>query len=57
MPWSSDGKGGGSWKPGNPGPWGQSPGGPINLEEWLRRGQSRLRQLLPGGGLGGRSLV
>ncbi|MGH6817219.1 MAG: FtsH protease activity modulator HflK [Methylovirgula sp.] len=57
MPWNSDGKGGGSWKPGNPGPWGQSPGGPINLEEWLRRGQSRLRQWLPGGGLGGRGLL
>ncbi len=57
MPWNSDGKGGGTWKPGNPGPWGQSPRGPIDLEEWLRRGQSRLRQLLPGGGLGGRSLL
>jgi modulator of FtsH protease HflK len=57
MPWNSDGKGGGSWRPGNPGPWGQSPGSPINLEEWLRRGQSRLRQWLPGGGLGGRGLI
>ncbi len=57
MPWSSDGKGGGTWRPGNPGPWGQGPQGPIDLEEWLRRGQSRLRQWLPGGGLGGRGLL
>jgi membrane protease subunit HflK len=55
MPWSSDNKGGGSWKPGN-GPWGQ-PNVPVDLEEWLRRGQARLRQWLPGGGLGGRGLI
>ena len=64
MPWSSDGKSGGggknggSWKPGGPGPWGQ---GPIpqrpDLEEWLRQGQDKLKQWLPGGGIGGRGLL
>jgi membrane protease subunit HflK len=64
MPWSnqSGGSGGGGpWKPGNnPGPWGQGPSGsggggqtPPDLEDLLRRGQDRLRQVLPGGGFGG----
>jgi membrane protease subunit HflK len=57
MPWNSDDKGGGSWRPGNPGPWGQTPKGPLDLEEWLRRGQAKLRQWLPGGGLGSRGLI
>jgi membrane protease subunit HflK len=58
MPWSNDGKDGGSWKPENPGPWGQPQApNPVNFEEWLRRAQARLRGWLPGGGLGGRALA
>ena len=58
MPWNNDGKDGGSWKPNNPGPWGQPPKpNPVDFEEWLRRVQARLRSLLPGGGIGGRALV
>lgn len=57
MPWSNQtGGGGGGWKGGGGGgPWGQRPtsGGGGNsqqdLEEFLRRGQDRLRQALPGG--------
>ncbi len=57
MSWSNQG-GGGPWKPGNSGPWGQGPssgsGGPTppDLEEFIRRSQTRLRGLLPGGGIG-----
>ena len=59
MPWSNQ-SGGGGWKGGNGGPWGQGPrntGGPTppDLEEILRRSQDRLRRVLPGGG-GGRNL-
>ena len=58
MPWSSDGKNGGPWKPSGQGPWGQAPNPqPPDLEEWLRRGQEKLKQWLPGGGIGGRSLL
>jgi len=59
MPWSNQ-TGGGGWKGGNGGPWGQGPrntgGGPNppDLEELLRRSQDRLRRVLPGGGGGGR---
>ncbi len=57
MPWSNNGNGGG-WKPGNPGPWGQGPASaPPDLEEMLSRFQQRLRQWLPGGGLGSRGLL
>jgi modulator of FtsH protease HflK len=60
MPWSSQG-GGGPWGGGGKGPWGsgpQSPGPtPPDLEEILRRGQDRLRRVLPGGNLGGRGLA
>ncbi|CAN5249962.1 FtsH protease activity modulator HflK [soil metagenome] len=59
MPWDNQ-TGGGGWKGGNGGPWGQGPrntggGGstPPDLEELLRRGQDRLRRVLPGGGGGG----
>jgi membrane protease subunit HflK len=57
MPWSSQngGGGGGGWKGGG-GPWGQGPssGGPSpDLEELLRRSQDRLKQAMPGGGMGG----
>ncbi len=56
MPWSSqNGGGGGGWKGGG-GPWGQGPsgGGPSpDLEELLKRSQDRLKQAMPGGGIGG----
>jgi modulator of FtsH protease HflK len=59
MPWTNQG-GGGPWD-GGKGPWGsgpQSPGPtPPDLEEILRRGQDRLRRVLPGGNLGGRGLA
>lgn len=66
MPWSNDGKNGGTggksggpWKPGGQGPWGQGPNPPQrpDIEEWLRSAQDKLKQWLPGGGLGGRSLL
>jgi membrane protease subunit HflK len=59
MPWTSNGNGGGSWKPSNPGPWGQGPSGatPPDLEEMLTRLQQRLRQWLPGGGISSRGLI
>ncbi|MEQ8305730.1 MAG: FtsH protease activity modulator HflK [Hoeflea sp.] len=66
MPWSNqNGGGGGPWGGGNngggnnQGPWGNGPqpprggGNPPDLEELIRRGQDRLRQVLPGGGGGG----
>src|SRR5689334_1855044 len=60
MPWTNQG-GGGPWGSGGKGPWGsgpQSPGPtPPDLEEILRRGQDRLRRVLPGGNLGGRGLA
>lgn len=55
MSWSNQNDGGGPWKL-NPGPWGQGPRqskGPPDLEDILRRGQDRLKTLIPGGGLGG----
>ena len=65
MPWSNQGGGsgggGGPWgKPPNQGPWGQGPSGgqtPPDLEEMLRRGQDKLRQVLPGGGFGGKGVA
>ena len=60
MPWSNQG-GGGPWGSGGKGPWGsgpQSPGPtPPDLEEILRRGQDKLRRVLPGGNLGGAVLL
>ncbi|SDA28383.1 protease FtsH subunit HflK [Methylobacterium sp. UNC378MF] len=56
MPWSNQSGGGGPWgRPGGngSGPWGGGGGGgktPPNLEDLLRRGQDRLRGLIPGGG-------
>jgi membrane protease subunit HflK len=46
MPWSNQGGG----------PWGTGGGGrrPPDLEEFLRRSQGRLRNVLPGGNLGGK---
>src|SRR6478672_7905995 len=60
MPWTNQG-GGGPWGSGGKGPWGsgpQAPGPtPPDLEEILRRGQDRLRRVLPGGNLGGRGFA
>ncbi|MCJ2074604.1 FtsH protease activity modulator HflK [Methylobacterium sp. E-041] len=65
MPWSNQsggsGGGGGPWGRGGGGngggPWGSGGGGggktPPNLEDLLRRGQDRLRGVMPGGSLGG----
>ncbi|WP_342149993.1 FtsH protease activity modulator HflK [Methylorubrum sp. SB2] len=63
MPWSNQsGGGGGPWgRPGGGGggngggPWGGGGGGktPPDLEDLLRRGQDRLRGVMPGGGFGG----
>ena len=69
MPWSNQGggQGGGPWQPKNSGPrdqgpksqgpWGKGPqggrGGPPDLEDLLRRGQDRLRRIMPGGASGG----
>ena len=59
MPWSN--QGGGPWGSGQKGPWGSGspPSGsqPPDLEDLLRRGQDKLRSVLPGGGLGGTSVV
>jgi membrane protease subunit HflK len=64
MPWSNQGGGGGGpWGSGGKGPWGsgsQPPGGgstPPDLEEILRRGQDKLRRVLPGGNLGGKGFA
>ena len=62
MPWSNQSGGGGPWGSGSRGPWGagpQQPGGgpkPPDLEEFLRRGQDRLRDWMPGN-LGGRGIA
>ena len=49
MPWNVQG-GGGPWGPsgGGNGPWGGGQKGP-DIEDLLRRGQDRMRGLLPGG--------
>ena len=65
MPWSNQGGGGGGgggpWgKPPNQSPWGQGPSGgstPPDVEALLRRGQDKLRQVMPGGGFGGKGLA
>src|SRR5215475_3076402 len=60
MPWNNQ-SGGGGWKGGNGGPWGQGPRNtgptPPDLEELLRRSQDKLRRVLPGGNLGGRGFA
>ncbi len=66
MPWNNQ-TGGGPWKPGPRGPWGQGPAGgtgggggggaPPDREELLRRSQEKLRQVMPGGFSGGRSMI
>jgi membrane protease subunit HflK len=63
MPWSNQGGGGGGgpWGGGGKGPWGSGPQSsgptPPDLEEILRRGQDKLRRVLPGGSLGGRGFA
>jgi modulator of FtsH protease HflK len=60
MPWQNQG-GGGPWGSGGKGHWGSGPQSqgptPPDLEEILRRGQDRLRRVLPGGNLGGRGFA
>ena len=59
MPWNNQG-GGGPWGSGPKGPWGSGPQSsgptPPDLEEFLRRGQDKLRSVMPGGGFGGRGI-
>ena len=61
MPWSN--QGGGPWGGGggSKGPWGSGPQSsgptPPDLEELLRRGQDKLKTVLPGGNLGGRGVL
>ncbi len=73
MPWNNQGGGGGGgpWGPrgsgggGGGGPWGGGPQGgggpgqtPPDLEEILRKGQDRLKNMVPGGGsMGGRGIA
>ncbi len=64
MPWTNQGGsgGGGPWgSGGGKGPWGSGPHSsgptPPDLEEMLRRGQDKLRRVLPGGNLGGRGFA
>ena len=58
MPWNN--QGGGPWGSGPKGPWGSGPQSsgptPPDLEEFLRRGQDKLRSVMPGGSLGGRGV-
>jgi membrane protease subunit HflK len=66
-PWGGGGGGGGGpWGGGGGrgpgGPWGNGPQGgpggtPPDLEDILRRGQDRIRDLMPGGSMGGKGLV
>src|SRR5215472_7257463 len=55
MPWSN--QGGGPWGSGPKGPWGSGTppsGSPTpDLEDLLRRGQDKLRNVLPGGNFSG----
>ncbi|GAK44840.1 HflK protein [Tepidicaulis marinus] len=57
MPWNNQSGGGGWQNGGNRGPWGQPPSGggrggqePPDLEDLIRKGQERLRGILPSGG-------
>jgi membrane protease subunit HflK len=56
MPWSNQGGNDGGWQGGggNRGPWGQGPSGqqPPNLEDIIKKGQDRLKDIIPGGGGG-----
>ena len=67
MPWQNNSGGpwgGGGGKDGGRGPWGQGGGNrggggdrPPNLEDLIRRGQERVKQVLPGGPIGSRGLA
>ncbi len=70
MPWSNQNGGGGPWGGGggnNQGPWGGGSnrpkgggggnGGPPDLEDIIRRGQDRLRGVVPGGFNGGAVVI
>lgn len=56
MPWNNQGGNDGGWQGGggNRGPWGQGPSGqqPPNLEDIIKKGQDRLKDIIPGGGGG-----
>jgi modulator of FtsH protease HflK len=63
MPWSNQGGGpwgSGSGGGGSKGPWGSGPQSsgptPPDLEDLLRRGQDKLKNVLPGGNLGSRGI-
>ena len=58
MPWKNQSGGGGPWGTGGggQGPWGGG-GRPPDLEDMLRKGQDRMKRLLPGGFGRGRALV
>ncbi len=58
MPWKNQSGGGGPWGTGGggQGPWGGG-GRPPDLEDMLRKGQDRVKKLLPGGFGRGRALV
>lgn len=62
MPWSNN-NGGGGWQGGgggNRGPWGQGPSGggqQPDLDELIRKGQEKLREMIPGGTGGARGLI
>jgi modulator of FtsH protease HflK len=63
MPWKNQSGGGGPWGTGGgggggggQGPWGAG-GRPPDLEDILRKGQDRVKRLLPGGFGSGRSLI
>ena len=66
MPWNNNnggGSGGGGWQGGaggNRGPWGQGPRGggggnqqPPDIDELIRKGQEKLREMMPSGMSGG----
>ena len=64
MPWKQQGGGGGPFGGGGggQGPWGRGGGGgggqqPPDFEEMLRRGQDRLRRMMPGGMGSGRGIL
>jgi membrane protease subunit HflK len=61
MPWNNQGGNDGGWQGGggNRGPWGQGSGGqqPPNLEDIIKKGQERFKDVLPGGGGGKIGLV
>src|SRR5262249_62018862 len=56
MPWQNQGGGGGPWGGGGgQGPWSRPPGGggfgsrPPDIEDLIRRGQDKMKKMMPGG--------